>query len=204
MSNFADNLRNAMFFKRCKAADVARATKITPSVISRYLSEAHQPSTDNLLAISKYLGISPEALLSSSEAPESSGSSRYISSDKDKIIAVQEELIKNLEKQVADLEKALEKTTSLNDTIKDLIHLADQLTISGYGMSGIVRDKKDELYLAKIGGMEKLRTKVELMKARFFTEEEIRQCDVELRNVSIVHELQNYPKRGRPPKKKPY
>ena len=100
MSDFAENLRKAMFAKRLKGVDVANATKITPSVISRYLTGAHQPSTDNLLAISKYLGISPEALLSSSDAPESSESSRHISSDKDKIIAVQEELIKNLQKQV--------------------------------------------------------------------------------------------------------
>ena len=71
MSDFAENLRNAMFNKRCKAVDISRATKITPSVISRYLTGAHQPSTDNLIAISKYLGVSPEALLSFSEAPES-------------------------------------------------------------------------------------------------------------------------------------
>ena len=99
MSDFAENLRNAMFFKRCKAVDVARATKITPSVISRYLTGAHQPSTDNLLAISKYLGISPEVLLSSSESPELFESSKRTPSDKDKIIAVQEELIKTLQKQ---------------------------------------------------------------------------------------------------------
>ena len=119
MSDFAENLRNAMFFKRCKAADVARATKITPSVISRYLSEAHQPSIDNLLAISKYLGISPEALLSSSEAPESSGSSKYISSDKDKVIAVQEELIKNLQKQVGGLEKQVKEWEDMAITISE-------------------------------------------------------------------------------------
>ena len=89
-----------MFKKRCKAVDVSRATKITPPTISRYLSGTHQPTTDNLIVISKYLGVFPEALLSSSGAPESSGSSRYISSDKEKIIAVQEELIKNLQKQV--------------------------------------------------------------------------------------------------------
>ena len=104
MSNFAENLRNAMFLKRFKAVDVARATNITPSVISRYLSGAHQPSTDNLIAIAKYLAISPEALLRSSEAPESPKGSRYISSDKDKIIAVQEELIKNLQKQVKEFD----------------------------------------------------------------------------------------------------
>ena len=100
MSDFAENLRKAMFAKRLKGVDVANATKITPSVISRYLTGAHQPSTDNLIAISKYLGISPEALLSSSEAPESSGSSRFIPSDKDKIIDVQDKLIQSLQKQV--------------------------------------------------------------------------------------------------------
>ena len=99
MSNFAERLRQAMFDKRYKAIDVARGTNITPSVISRYLTGAHQPSTDNLLAISKYLGISSEALLSSSDAPESSESSRHISSDKDKIIDVQDKLIQSLQKQ---------------------------------------------------------------------------------------------------------
>ena len=103
--DFAENLRNAMFIKGCKAVDVARATKITPSVISRYLTGAHQPSTDNLLAISKYLGISPETLVSSSEGSELSKSSKYELSDKDKVIAVQEELIKNLQKQVGDLKR---------------------------------------------------------------------------------------------------
>ena len=119
MSDFAENLRNAMFNKRCKAVDVSRATKITPSVISRYLSGTHQPSTINLIAISKYLGVSPEALLSSSEAPESSESSRYISSDKDKIIAVQEELIKNLQKQVGNLEKTVKKWEDWKASSKD-------------------------------------------------------------------------------------
>ena len=105
MSNFAENLRKAIFNKRCKAVDVSRGTNIRPSVISRYLSGTNQPSTGNLFAIAEYLGVSPNTLLSSSETPESSGSSRHISSDKDKIIAVQEELIKNLQKQVGDLER---------------------------------------------------------------------------------------------------
>ena len=109
MSHFSENLRRIIFEKRLKAADVARATKITPPTISRYLSGTHHPTTDNLIAISKYFEISPEALLSSSEAPESSGSSRYISSDKDKVIAVQEELIKNLQKQVGGLEKQVKE-----------------------------------------------------------------------------------------------
>ena len=99
MSDFAENLRNAMFFKRLKAIDVSNATKIPPPTISRYLSGTHQPTTDNLITISKYLGISPEALLSSSDAPESSESSRHIPSDKDKIIDVQDKLIQSLQKQ---------------------------------------------------------------------------------------------------------
>ena len=100
MSNFAENLRKALFDKHLKAIDVARGTNITPSVISRYLSGTNQPSRDNLFAVANYLGVSSEWLLSSSDAPESSESSRHISSDKDKIIAVQEGLIKSLQKQV--------------------------------------------------------------------------------------------------------
>ena len=134
MSDFAENLRKAMFAKRLKGVDVANATKITPSVISRYLTGAHQPSTDNLLAISKYLEISPEALLSSSDAPESSGSSKYISSDKDKIIAVQEELIEHLQKRVKELEEALgKKTTPVEENKEDqnkIKELEEQLEIA--------------------------------------------------------------------------
>ena len=121
MSNFAENLRRVMFDKRYKAIDVARGTNITPSVISRYLTGAHQPSTDNLLAISKYLGISPEALVSSSEASELS-KTKYVLSDKDKVIAVQEELIKNLQKQVGDLERQVK-----TDEVRNLKAQVDML-----------------------------------------------------------------------------
>jgi len=116
VSDFAENLRNAMFFKRLKAIDVSNATKIPPPTISRYLSGTHQPTTDNLITISKYLGISPEALLSSSDAPESIQKSRVGSSvtepllktieAQDKVIAVQEELLKQLEKEIKNLEEA--------------------------------------------------------------------------------------------------
>ena len=115
MSDFAENLRNAMFFKRLKAIDVSNATKIPPPTISRYLSGTHQPTTDNLITISKYLGIPPEALLSSSEAPESIQKSRVVSvtepllktiEAQDKVIAVQEELLKQLEKEIKNLEEA--------------------------------------------------------------------------------------------------
>ena len=100
MSDFAENLRKALFDKHLKAIDVARGTNITPSVISRYLSGTNQPSRDNLFAVANYLGVSSEWLLSSSDTPESSGSSKHISSDKDKIIDVQDKLIQSLQKQV--------------------------------------------------------------------------------------------------------
>jgi len=96
-----------MFDKRCKAVDVSRGTNIRPSVISRYLSGTNQPSTGNLFAIAEYLGISPNTLLSSSEAPESIQKSQVISSATEpllKIIEVQEELIKNLQKQIKEWE----------------------------------------------------------------------------------------------------
>ena len=102
MSNFAENLRKAIFNKRCKAVDVSRGTNIRPSVISRYLSGTNQPSTGNLFAIAEYLGVSPNTLLSSSDAPESIQKSQGISRDTEqlqKIIEVQEELIKTLQKQ---------------------------------------------------------------------------------------------------------
>ena len=100
MSDFAEILRKRMFEKRLKAVDLANATNIAPSVISRYLSGQNQPSSDNLIAIGNYFDAHPQSLLSPSDAPESSESSRHLSSDKDKIIAVQEELIKSLQKQV--------------------------------------------------------------------------------------------------------
>ena len=106
MSDFAENLRKAMFDKRCKAVDVSRGTNIRPSVISRYLSGTNQPSTGNLFAIAEYLGVSPNTLLSSSEAPESIQKSQVTSATEPllKIIEVQEELIKNLQKQIKEWE----------------------------------------------------------------------------------------------------
>ena len=107
MSNFAEHLRKAIFNKRCKAVDVSRGTNIRPSVISRYLSGTNQPSTGNLFAIAEYLGVSPNTLLSSSEAPESIQKSQGISRDTEqlqKIIEVQGALIDNLQKQVKEWE----------------------------------------------------------------------------------------------------
>ena len=92
-----------MHEKRCKSADVAKGTGISPSVLSRYLSGRNKPSSDNIIAISHYLNVSPEWLLSSSDAPESTKKNQVISSFTEpllKTIEVQDKLIKSLEKQL--------------------------------------------------------------------------------------------------------
>ena len=102
MSDFAEILRKKMFEKRLKAADLAKGTNIAPSVISRYLSGQNQPSRDNIITIGNYLDTHPQSLLSSSDASESIQKSQGISRDTEqlqKIIKVQEELIKTLQKQ---------------------------------------------------------------------------------------------------------
>ena len=106
MSDFPEKLRQAMHEKRCSSSDIARATGISPSVLSRYLSGANKPSSDNILVISQYLNVSPEWLLSSSDAPEplKKNQAIHISATDPllKIIEVQEELIMNLQKQVKE------------------------------------------------------------------------------------------------------
>ena len=122
MSNFAENLRRVMFEKRLKAIDVARGTNITPSVISRYLSGTNQPSRDNLFAVANYLGVSSESLISSSDASEMIQSSKVISSSTDsllKVIEVQGEFIKNLQKQVGGLEKEVKAWEDMATTISE-------------------------------------------------------------------------------------
>ena len=119
VSDFPEKLRQAMHEKRCSSADIARATGINPSVLSRYLSGANKPSSDNILVISQYLNVSPEWLLSSSDVPESLKKNQAISSATDpllKIIEVQEELINNLQKQVKEWEDHKAKKTK-NPTI---------------------------------------------------------------------------------------
>jgi len=103
VSDFPEKLRQAMHEKRCSSADIARATGISPSVLSRYLSGANKPSSDNILVISQYLNVTPEWLLSSSDTPEPLKKNQAISSATDpllKIIAAQEELVKSLQTQL--------------------------------------------------------------------------------------------------------
>ena len=96
-----------MFEKRLKAVNLSKGTEIAPSVISRYLSGKNQPSTDNIMTIGNYLGVHPQSLLNSSDASEFIQSSQGISSSTEsllKVIEVQGELIKNLQKQVKEWE----------------------------------------------------------------------------------------------------
>ena len=119
MSDFPEKLRQAMHEKRCSSADIARATGISPSVLSRYLSGANKPSSDNILVISQYLNVSPEWLLSSSDAPDPLKKNQAISSVTEpllKIIEVQEELINNLQKQVKEWEDYKAKKKNKNPT----------------------------------------------------------------------------------------
>jgi len=122
VNNFPEKLRQAMHEKRCKSADVAKGTGINPSVLSRYLSGANKPSSDNIIAISHYLNVSPEWLLSSSEASESIQKSQVISSATEpllKTIEVQDKLIKNLENEVARLEEKVKEWEDWKATSKE-------------------------------------------------------------------------------------
>ena len=107
MSNFAENLRRIMFKKRLKAVHLAKGTEIAPSVISRYLSGKNQPSTDNIMTIGNYFGVHPQSLLKSSDGLELTQNSQGTSSMESllKVIEVQGELIKNLQKQVNEWEE---------------------------------------------------------------------------------------------------
>ena len=111
-----------MHEKRCKSADIAKATSISPSVLSRYLSGRNKPSSDNILAISHYLNVSPEWLLSSSDAPEPSKKSRVISSATEPLleqIKLQKKMIKFLEKRVGGLEKEVKAWEDMATAISE-------------------------------------------------------------------------------------
>ena len=107
VSNFAENLREIMFEKRLKAVDLAKNTEIAPSVISRYLSGKNQPSANNIITIGNYLGVHPQSLLNSSEVSKPTQSSHGTSPTESllKVIEVQGELIKHLQKQVNEWEE---------------------------------------------------------------------------------------------------
>jgi len=117
VSDFAENLRKAMFDKRCKAVDVSRGTNIRPSVISRYLSGTNQPSTGKLFAIANYLGVSSEWLLSSSEAPESKKPAHNISTHQEKIIELLERMVAEKDEQIISLKAEIKQWEDMAITI---------------------------------------------------------------------------------------
>ena len=119
MSDFAENLRKAMFDKRCKAVDVSRGTNIRPSVISRYLSGTNQPSTGKLFAIANYLGVSSEWLLSSSEAPESKKPAHNISTHQEKIIELLERMVADKDEQIISLKAEIKQWEDMAITISE-------------------------------------------------------------------------------------
>ena len=119
MSSFAERLNQAMHKKTCKAVDVTKATGVIASVISRYRSGQHQPTISNVFAIAKYLKVSPEWLLNGSDAPEWTKPSQGTLWDKDKIIGVQEELIKKFKQENEELRQKIKEWEDWKASSKD-------------------------------------------------------------------------------------
>ena len=119
MSSFAEKLRQAMFDKHCKAVDVVRGTEIGASVISKYLSGMNQPSRDNLLALGKFLEVTPEWLVSSSDAPESKNTSQSISTHKDKIIELLERMVAEKDDQIISLKAEVKQWEDMATKISE-------------------------------------------------------------------------------------
>ena len=119
MPSFAERLNQAMHKKTCKAVDVTKATGVIASVISRYRSGQHQPTISNVFAIAKYLKVSPEWLLNGSDAPEWTKPSQGTLWDKDKIIGVQEELIKKFKQENEELRQKIKEWEDWKASSKD-------------------------------------------------------------------------------------
>ena len=119
MSSFAERLNQAMHKKTCKAVDMTKATGVIASVISRYRSGQHQPTISNVFAIAKYLKVSPEWLLNGSDAPEWTKPSQGTLWDKDKIIGVQEELIRKFKQENEELRQKIKEWENWKASSKD-------------------------------------------------------------------------------------
>ena len=109
MNDLAERLKLLLIEKGLKASDVVKSTGITPPVMSRYLSGKCGASATNIFKLSQYLNVSADWLQNGSEATESLKRVKRVHEDKDKIIAVQGELITNLQKQIKELEKTKQK-----------------------------------------------------------------------------------------------
>jgi len=104
VDDLADRLNQIMAQRGLKASEIADATGITRPVMSRYLANRSGMSAENLIKLSQYLNVSPDWLLNGSDAPESIKMSRDVSMDKNKIIALQDKRIEDLEQKVKEWE----------------------------------------------------------------------------------------------------
>ena len=104
MDDLADRLSQIMAQRGLKASEIADATGITRPAMSRYLANRSGISAENLIKLSQYLNVSPDWLLNGSDAPESIKMSRDVSMDKNKIIALQDKRIEDLEQKVKEWE----------------------------------------------------------------------------------------------------
>jgi len=104
VDDLADRLNQILTQKGLKSADICKGTGITPPVMSRYLSGKSGASASNIFKLSQYLNVSADWLQNGSDAPELIKMPKSVSVDKDKIIEVQTELIKNLQKQIKEWE----------------------------------------------------------------------------------------------------
>ena len=192
-----------MFEKRLKAADVARGAKLRPSVISRYLSGTNQPSRDNLFAVANFLGISPNVLLSSSEAPESGKPVQSISPHQDKIIELLERMIAEREGQIKKLEEALGKKTTPDEVLNRLFDLIDQsdfYSARAIGSSGGL-DESDEDHKWIQSEIDRVDAEINALRSMFFSEEDIQERRLEnFRRAS--HRAPRRSRGGRPRKPK--
>ena len=101
-----------MYERHCRAIDVAEATGISASAICRYISGTNKPSSDKIIALAKYLLVSPEWLLNSSEGHMTQYSDRDMAKVTEpllKQIEDKEKIIKHLEKDVERLEAKVKK-----------------------------------------------------------------------------------------------
>ena len=210
MNKFPDKLRQAIHEKRCKSADVAKDTGISPSVLSRYLSGRNKPSSENIIAISHYLNVSPDWLLSSSDAPDLTKKSKVMSSVTEplhKTIEVQDKLIKNLEKQLADSEKLQDQTKTPRgyfvpkDTLKTLFDLIDQLSSYGaiaFGLGSYDETNKDHKWI--FSEMDRLDAEINTIRSLYFSEKDIQ--NKKLANMKrLSYRSPKTSKGGRPRKK---
>ena len=115
-----------MYERHCRAIDVAEATGISASAICRYLSGTNKPSSGKIIALAKYLLVSPEWLLDSSEGHMLDYSNRDMAKatepllkqieDKDKIIKLLEKDVERLEAKVKEWDDYKAKKKNKNPT----------------------------------------------------------------------------------------